>query len=193
MPLLVLVDKNYATWRVVELSFENADFEVVCFDTAAPALEYLKQHKPDILLANVVLADLDGYEFCRRVKVDPGTAHIPVVLLVGALQVFHEGRAREVGSHAHLEKPFETSLLIRLVTEALERSQPPARQTDPADPLLSFPLSLGVGQSFFSLDRKARQPAPVWLETEVIVPDLAALLMEAVDRTTGEVETAPTN
>lgn len=193
MALLLLVDKNHTTRRVVELCFENADFEVVSFDSATPALEYFKRHRPDVLLTNAVLPDSDGYEFCRLIKADPRTADIPVVLLVGALQFFNEKRAREVGIQAHVEKPFQTSFLIRLVTETLKQAKQLARRTFPAAPLLSFPLSFGTGQSYFALDPRARQPAPVWLETEVIVPDLAARLLEAVIGISGDVETAPTN
>ncbi|MDE3153474.1 MAG: response regulator, partial [Acidobacteriota bacterium] len=145
---LLLVDDSVAIHRVIELTFAGQPIDVVAMDDGAAALAQIEARPPDIVLADIVMPGLDGYELCRRIKGTPRLAHIPVVLLAGAFEEIDEARARAAGYDAVLAKPFEPQLVVRRVQELLARRpavetlappppQPPApvRPPEPAAPV----------------------------------------------------------
>ncbi len=117
---LVLADDSKTIQKVVALLFEEEDFEVHCFENGASALEHIRSRGADIVLADVALPILDGYELCREIKEDPRTALLPVVMLAGTMEPLDDARASDVKSDGSLTKPFETSRLIRLVKDLVE-------------------------------------------------------------------------
>lgn len=127
MPHLVLADDSATIQKVVELSFSDENIEVHSFADGASALQYLRNHPADVLLADISLPLMDGYELCREVKQNPETAHISVILLAGTFEPFSVERAEEVGYHSHLTKPFETSRLVDLVKKLLASIRRPTQ------------------------------------------------------------------
>ncbi len=120
MRRLVLADDSKTIQKVVALLFEEEDFEVHSFENGASALEHVRSRGADIVLADVSLPILDGYDLCREIKEDPRTSLLPVVLLAGTMDPLDDVRAADVRSDGSLTKPFETSRLIRLVKDLVE-------------------------------------------------------------------------
>jgi CheY-like chemotaxis protein len=131
MRRLVLADDSKTIQKVVALLFEEEDFEVACFENGASALEHIRSRGADVVLADVSLPILDGYDLCREIKEDPRTALLPVILLAGTMEPLDEERASTVRNDGSLTKPFETSRLIRLVKDLVELPQ----EKDEPEPL----------------------------------------------------------
>jgi CheY-like chemotaxis protein len=127
---ILLADDSITIQKVIELTFSDEDFDVVTVGNGRLALEKLPDVKPDIVLCDIIMPEADGYEVCQRVKSDPQTAHIPVLLLTGAFEPFDQERATRVGSDGFLAKPFEPETLITKVKDLLARA--PARPAPPA-------------------------------------------------------------
>jgi CheY-like chemotaxis protein len=127
---ILLADDSITIQKVIELTFSDEDFDVVTVGNGRLALEKLPDVKPDIVLCDIIMPEIDGYEVCRRVKSDPQTAHIPVLLLTGAFEPFDQERANRVGSDGFLAKPFEPETLITKVKDLLARA--PARPAPPS-------------------------------------------------------------
>jgi CheY-like chemotaxis protein len=121
MPHVVLADDSSTIRKVVELSFAGESCELHCFPSGEAALDYLRTRPVDVLLADVSLPGVDGYELCRELKANPKTGHVPVVLLAGTFEPFDIRRAESVGYHSYLTKPFATSQLLALVSELIRR------------------------------------------------------------------------
>jgi len=135
---LLLADDSVTIQRVIELTFADEDIEVIAVSDGEAALARLDADPPDIVLADVGMPGKDGYDVAMHVHGTPSLAHIPVVLLIGALQPVDEVRAKEAGCAGVLVKPFEPGLVIARVRELLER--PAARQdgtTPPAMPAVA--------------------------------------------------------
>jgi CheY-like chemotaxis protein len=135
---ILLADDSITIQKVIELTFSDEDFEVATVGNGRLALEKLPDVKPDIVLCDIIMPETDGYEVCRRVKSDPETAHIPVLLLTGAFEPFDQERANRVGSDGFLAKPFEPETLIAKVKDLLARA--PARSTPPGPVARAEPL-----------------------------------------------------
>ncbi|MGH9340087.1 MAG: response regulator [Acidobacteriota bacterium] len=142
MPHLVLADDSQTIQKVVQLSFADEEIEIHSFSDGTAALKFLRDEPPEVLLADISLPSIDGYELCREVKQDPRTAHIPVILLAGTFEPFDLKRAEEAGFHSYLTKPFETSQLVELVKKLVQsRGAMPPPAPAPQPPLKQEPVS----------------------------------------------------
>lgn len=105
---LLLADDSLAIQKIIELTFESEGMEVVSVGNGQLAVERLAEVRPDIVLADVFMPELNGYEVCERIKGNEQFRHIPVILLVGSFEPFNEAEARKVGADDYLTKPFQS-------------------------------------------------------------------------------------
>jgi CheY-like chemotaxis protein len=146
MPHLVLAEDSPTIQKLVQLCFKSEDIDVHCFEDGTSTLEYLKTGSADVLLADVAIPGLDGYELCRAVKQNPKTASTPVVLLVGVFDGFDVQRAEQVGYDRRLTKPLGALELVDLVKKLLEATDgdlafPVHSETGPGDQQTVFSLT----------------------------------------------------
>ena len=180
MPHLVLAEDSPTIQKLVQLCFKSEDIEVHCFEDGTSALEYLKTGQADVLLADVAIPGLDGYDLCRAVKQNPNTASTPVVLLVGAFDGFDVQRAEQVGCDCRLTKPLGALELVELVKEFLETpvphtgsaKSPASLSGDPdSDGELAFPVHLEISggdeETVFALSPFQCQARPASYTREV--------------------------
>lgn len=126
---LLLADDSLTIQKVVELVLAPEDFEIRAFNDGEQALQALESFKPDIILADIEMPKLNGYQLCEKIKNDMATAMIPVILLAGAFEPFDEEYAKSVYADDFIIKPFESQELISKV-KALLKSLEPAKQAD---------------------------------------------------------------
>jgi CheY-like chemotaxis protein len=141
---ILLADDSLTIQKVVELTFSDSDFDLVCVGNGLRALEKLKEDRPDLILADVVMPEKNGYEVCEAIKGDPTTSRIPVILLTGTFEPFDRQRAERIGADAIVSKPFDSQQLLRQVEALLSRS---GVVTSAATVALRIPeeISLGAG------------------------------------------------
>ena len=80
-----------------------------------------REQAPDLILADVVMPEKNGYEVCEAIKANPATARIPVILLSGTFEPFDRDRAERLGCDAIVSKPFDSQQLLRQVEALLAR------------------------------------------------------------------------
>jgi CheY-like chemotaxis protein len=105
---LLLADDSIAIQKVIELTFKDEGMQVLSVTNGRLAVESLEEVRPDVVLADVFMPELNGYEVCERIKGDERFRHIPVILLVGSFEPFNEAEARRVGADDYLTKPFQS-------------------------------------------------------------------------------------
>jgi CheY-like chemotaxis protein len=105
---LLLADDSITIQKVVALTFADEGVEVVTVSNGHEAIERLKEVTPDVVLADVFMPEINGYEVCRHIKQNAKLQHIPVMLLVGSFEPFDEAEARRVGADDILTKPFQS-------------------------------------------------------------------------------------
>ncbi|MEE8585767.1 MAG: response regulator [Acidobacteriota bacterium] len=182
MPRVLLADHHPTSRRIVELSFAEEDVEVVSFDDGAAALDCLRSSAVDLVLADVSLPAVNGYELCRAVHSDARIARVPVILMVGRFDPFDMQMAEEVGYHSRLTKPIEPHNLIDLVRRLTAADQPEAAQStaggQPAvllsalgerssGMLFDVPLAEGTQNVVFPLKVYQCEPAPALIRRDV--------------------------
>src|SRR5207249_3293391 len=105
--------------KVVELTFSEGDYQVLCVSNGAQALKKITEVRPDIALLDVIMPERNGYEVCEQIKRNPSTSGIPVLLLTGTFEPFDKKRADAAGANGHLTKPFESQVLVSKVEELI--------------------------------------------------------------------------
>lgn len=124
---LLLADDSLTIQKVVELVLGPEDFEIMAFNDGEQALQALASFKPDIVLADIEMPKLNGYQLCEKIKNDMSTAMIPVILLAGAFEPFDEEYAKSVYADDFIIKPFESQELISKVKALLKSVEPAAK------------------------------------------------------------------
>ncbi len=83
------------------------------------AVHIVRNHKPDLILMDIKMPNMDGYTACHTIKQDPLTNVIPVVMLSGLGQELNNKLAMELGADGYITKPFESSKLLDLINRHL--------------------------------------------------------------------------
>ncbi len=113
---LLLADDSVTIQKVVNLTFSGEGVEVESVSDGNSALDSLRESPPDLVMADVNIPGVNGYEICEKVKSMDLGRDIPVILLVGSFEPFDEEEAKRVGADAHITKPFESiAALVDLV------------------------------------------------------------------------------
>jgi CheY-like chemotaxis protein len=127
---ILVADDSVTIHMIVNLTFAGDDVSVQAVTDGERALDKALEFQPDVILADVDMPGLGGYELCERIKSDPRLAHIPVIILAGSIEPFDEERASRVRCSGHLTKPFATDELIGTVQAVYElKPEIPAPET----------------------------------------------------------------
>lgn len=123
---LLLADDSVTIQKVVGITFASEDIDLVTVDNGDDALTRAREIRPDLVLADVSMPGLDGFELCHAIKNDLALSGTPVVLLTGAFEAQDDSRAAQVGADAQIAKPFEAQALVELVRGLIGSGDGPA-------------------------------------------------------------------
>ena len=118
---ILLADDSLTIQKVVELTFSDSDYQLTSVSNGQRALDRVREERPDLILADVVMPEKNGYEVCEAIKGNPATAKIPVVLLSGTFEPFDRDRAERIGADAIVSKPFDSQQLLAQVEALLAK------------------------------------------------------------------------
>ena len=118
-PLKVLFADDSATMRkVAEITFASDDFDLVLLGGGADVVASVKKNQPGVVILDADMPDVNGYDACRQLRGDAGTAGVPVLLLSGPSSPFDERKANQAGVSDHIDKPFESQAMFDKLPEA---------------------------------------------------------------------------
>ena len=118
---VMIVDDSPTIRKILGLTLERAGYKVVAEPDGESAIERLIHVVPDLILLDIAMPKIDGYEVCKRIKQDPRTKHVPVVMLSGKGALFDKVKGHMAGATEYLTKPFETPAVLAVVTNYCEQ------------------------------------------------------------------------
>lgn len=118
-PLILCVDDNPDWLALTQRWLSNDGFNVVAADHCAAALAILRSGKPDLILLDALMPDMDGYEFCQQLQDDKDRALIPVIFITGLDSTQDKAKALACGAVNYLVKPVQQEKLLRTVRRHL--------------------------------------------------------------------------
>jgi len=119
---ILIVDDDRDTLRLVGLLLQRKGYEIIASERGAQGLEKAFQEKPDLILLDVMMPDMDGFEVLRQVRGNPATSGIPVIMFTAKTQVDDKVAGFEAGADDYLTKPTHPSELTARVKALLART-----------------------------------------------------------------------
>jgi two-component system cell cycle response regulator len=128
---VLVVDDNEQNLELLVAYLEDINCQTIAVDTGAQALEIAREKLPDLILLDVMMPKMSGFEVCRRLKSDPQTSNIPVIMVTALSEFADIERAIESGTDDFLSKPVnkwelitrvKTMLKLKNLTDKLERT-----------------------------------------------------------------------
>jgi chemosensory pili system protein ChpA (sensor histidine kinase/response regulator) len=119
-PLALVVDDSITVRRVTERFLERNGMRVVTAKDGLDAISVMAEHKPDIILLDIEMPRMDGYEFASHVRNDDRVADVPIIMVTSRVGDKHRARAIELGVNDYLGKPYQDAQLLDAIGRLLE-------------------------------------------------------------------------
>ncbi len=112
---VLLVDDEIAITAALSVRLRAAGYEVASASNGTTGLAAAAEHQPDVIILDIRMPDIDGFEVCRRLKKDPALMGIPVIFLSANVQDTARQTALEVGGAGFHSKPYDAAQLIATI------------------------------------------------------------------------------
>ncbi len=127
---VLFVDDDVHIGRLIQDLLEHHGFQVTVAKTGKTCLEMARVHPPNLVLLDIMMPGMDGFEVCRELRRDAGLHHVPVVMLTAMEDPKLNERAFAAGAEVCMTKPFRPDRLLNSVHLALQNA---ARKRDRAE------------------------------------------------------------
>ncbi len=130
-PKILVVDDNIQNLELLQAYLEAIDCETIPAEDGQEALEKVKEEKPDLVLLDIMMPKMSGFEVCKRIKNAPETSHIPVIMVTALSEFADIERGIDSGTDDFLSKPInklelltrvKTMLRLKHLSDKLERT-----------------------------------------------------------------------
>ena len=123
---ILLLEDNPAIREVARCRLESQDYVVMTAGDGIQGLEILGQERPHVILLDVKMPRMDGFDLTRNIRSDERTRHIPIIMITSRTATKHRNYAMELGVNEYLGKPYQESDLLRLVGSFVSKEAPVA-------------------------------------------------------------------
>jgi CheY-like chemotaxis protein/MinD-like ATPase involved in chromosome partitioning or flagellar assembly len=120
---ILIVDDDLESLKLIGLMLRRRGFEVISASAGRQALEHTRGERPDLVILDIMMPDMDGYEVCQRLRSDPETSDVPVIMFTAKTLVGDKVAGFHAGADDYLTKPIHPSELVTRVESLLERAQ----------------------------------------------------------------------
>ncbi len=120
---ILIVDDDLETLRLVGLMLQRQGYEIVAANNGTQAMGMARTEKPALIVLDIMMPDIDGYEVTKQLRTDPDTANIPIILFTAKSQVDDKVQGYEAGADDYLTKPVHPAELVVKVKGLLGRGR----------------------------------------------------------------------
>jgi twitching motility two-component system response regulator PilH len=119
MSTVLVVEDSQAQRTMIADLLKGSGLSVTSASDGVEALEQIQGHRPDLIVLDIVMPRMNGYEVCRRLKADPKTQHLPIVMCSSKGEEFDRYWGMKQGADAYIAKPFQPTELVGTVKQLL--------------------------------------------------------------------------
>jgi two-component system cell cycle response regulator DivK len=118
---ILVVEDQEDNRQILRDLLSSADYEMDEAENGQEALDAVARQRPDLILMDIQLPIMDGYEATRRIKANPDTKSIPIIVVTSYALSGDEGKAREAGCDAYVTKPYSPRALLAKIREYMPK------------------------------------------------------------------------
>jgi DNA-binding response OmpR family regulator len=119
---ILIVDDEPSIVVPIQFLMEQQGYSVLVAENGEDALDVIYKYKPDLILLDIMLPRIDGYEVCEIVRLDPEYRNIKIIFLTAKGREVEIAKGLALGANAYVTKPFSNTELVAKVKELLENS-----------------------------------------------------------------------
>jgi DNA-binding response OmpR family regulator len=116
---ILAIDDDLDTLNIIQMKLEAKQFKVITGRDGQQVLQLVRQHRPDLIIMDVMMPKLSGFKAARLIKFDAKTRDIPLILLTARTQEVDRKTGMEVGADVYMNKPFDPEHLLKEVQRLL--------------------------------------------------------------------------
>ncbi len=116
---ILMVEDTEDNRQIIRDLMDSVGYELLEAEDGAAGVAMAAEHKPDLILMDIQLPVLDGYEATRRIKADPALRHIPIIAVTSYALAGDEAKTRAAGCDGYVAKPFSPRQLLAKINEFL--------------------------------------------------------------------------
>ena len=136
---ILIVDDDIDSLKLIGLMLQRHGYEVVAANAGNQALAKATSEHPNLIILDVMMPDMDGYEVCRRLRANPETKAIPIIMFTAKTLVDDKVAGFEAGADDYLTKPTPSRVLVAHINRLIHRRGTP-RPDSPKSESLNKPL-----------------------------------------------------
>jgi len=141
-PRILIAEDEHHLREVLRFQLEAAGFEVIAAEDGQQAVDFALEKLPDVILCDVMMPHLDGFEVTRRLRAAYATRHIPIILLTAKAEADDKVAGLQGGANDYVTKPWQHRELVLRIRNVLEWS----RQQRSASPLTGLPGNISINE-----------------------------------------------
>ena len=115
VPLVLVVDDSITVRRVTQRLLQREGYRVALAADGLQALERLQEERPALVLSDIEMPRMDGFDLARNIRADESLADLPIIMITSRIAEKHREHAKQLGVNHYLGKPYSEEELLRLV------------------------------------------------------------------------------
>lgn len=119
-PLVIMADDDIEIRRILSRTVSTLDCDVIQAEDGEQGLELIIQHEPDLVILDVMMPTISGWELCKYIRSKPNLEHTPIVMLTAIGKTVNEMTSPLYGADAYLDKPFDIDEVVEVVSRLLK-------------------------------------------------------------------------
>ncbi len=120
-PAVMIVDDSLTVRKITTKYLQKLGIEAITAKDGLDAAEQLRERVPNLMLVDIEMPRMDGYELTKRVRSDPALKHIPIIMITSRAGIKHKDKAMELGVNVYMSKPYQEDELTRSINELLNQ------------------------------------------------------------------------
>ncbi len=180
---ILVVEDEAPIQELLQFNLERTKYRVKVVDSGEEALEAAAKYQPGLILLDIMLPGADGLEVCKRLKADPTTRHIPIIMLTALCEEADIVTGLELGADDYITKPFSPRVLLARVKAALRRIEAAKPVAEDGEKINIHSISIDIGRhkveadgedvsltytEFKVLQLLAKQPGRVFTRYQIV-------------------------
>ena len=126
MTNILIIEDDPEAARILELSLKREQYKIAIALNGKQGLVAVQTQQPDLVLLDLMMPDIDGYEVLRRIRANPLTAELPIIIVSARTQDADKRMAAQLGANGYLTKPYRRADLLAMIQACLPKPTQPA-------------------------------------------------------------------